>query len=63
MSKTHTPTRRALYRMVERYEADPSGSRTCDLLCLVLDSLPGQPEGDFTPDQIREMIAAADLDD
>lgn len=51
-----------LHRMVDRWEADPDGVLTCDLLCAVLDALPGQPEGEFSPDEIRDMIDAADLD-
>jgi hypothetical protein len=55
-----TAKKSELFAMVDRYEADPDGSDTCDLLCQVLDSLPDQPEGEFTPDEVRELIAAID---
>ena len=51
-----------LIEAVDAYEEDPDGVQTCDLLCWVLDQLPGQPEGEYTAEQIREMIDDSDLD-
>jgi hypothetical protein len=42
--------------LIDAYESDPDGFETCDNLCTVLDGLPGQPEGEFTADEIREMV-------
>lgn len=56
-------TKSELYAMLERYEADTNGFESCDLLCDICDALPGQPEGEFSVEQIRQMIEESDLDD
>lgn len=56
MKKTTTMTKRAAYELIDAYDADPDGVTTCDNLCTVLDALPGQPEGEFTSDEIRRMV-------
>lgn len=41
-------TRREAYDLIDAYEADPDGPESYDNLCMVLDALPGQPEGIWT---------------
>lgn len=55
-------TRREALELIAAYEADPSGVDTCDNLCTVLDALPGQPDGDYSPDEVRE-LAERELSD
>jgi len=54
-------TQTEAYELLDAYDADPDGSKTCDNLCTVLDALPGQPEGEYTSNEIRIMVA--DLDE
>lgn len=42
--------------LLDAYDRDPDGVSTCDALCTVADALPGQPEGDLTSDDLREMV-------
>lgn len=56
-------TKTELKQMVDEYEDAPEGTSTCDLLCEILDELPGQPEGEYSADEIREMIEASKLED
>ena len=49
-------TKADLLAMIERWEADPDGVDTCDLLRTVYDLLPGQPDGEFSAVLIRMMI-------
>jgi hypothetical protein len=53
-------TKTDLHEMVDRYCRNLT-VETCDLLCTVCDALPGQPEGEFTVEQIRDMIDESDL--
>lgn len=57
-----TATKIELRQMVDRYEADPNSEETCDLLCSVCDALPGQPDGEYSVDEIRQMIDESELD-
>lgn len=53
--------RAELHALVDAWEADPGGLETCDNLCTVLDALPGQPEGEYTADEIRELIDESEV--
>ena len=53
-------TRDEAIELLDAYDADPDGFRTCDNLCTVADGLPGQPdEQPYTSDELREMVDAA----
>lgn len=56
-------TKSEALELIDAYEADPDGTKVCDNLCAVLDALPGQPEGEFTADEVREMVVEHLTDD
>jgi hypothetical protein len=58
MERIKTMTKSEALELIDAYEADPDAAQICDNLCTVLDGLPGQPEGEFSADEIREMVEA-----
>lgn len=57
-------TKKEAYKLIKAYERDKDSSGSCDNLCTVLDALePTPPEGQYTPEEVREMVKNSDLDD
>ena len=54
--ETTEMTKQEAYELIDAYEADPIGSKTCDNLCTVADAL-DLDEGQYQPDELREMVA------
>lgn len=52
-------TKRKMLALLDAYEADPDSPQWCDALCVVLDGLPGQPEGEYTVDEVRQLVLEA----
>jgi hypothetical protein len=52
--ETNLMTRQEAYDLIDAYEADPNGWKTCDNLCAVADAL-NLEEGEYQSDELREM--------
>jgi len=51
-------TKADLLDAIDRWEADPNGTQTCDLLCWVSDVL-DLPNREFSADQMRAFVEAS----
>lgn len=49
-------TREEAMKLIDAWERDPDGVRTCDNLCTVADAL-GLSEGQYSPEELRVYIA------
>ena len=61
ISTCRAMTRDEALELIDAYERDPNAPDTRNNLPIVLDSLPGQQKGEYTPAEVRVLVASAGL--
>ena len=61
ISTRRTMTKDEAFELIDAYERDPNAPDNCNNLRIVLDRLPGEHKGEYTPAEVRDLVATAKL--